>query len=136
MYMYLIMFVAACGPGTGKKKACKNCTCGLAEELDAEKSGVKLKSKTVTSACGSVSVLHCANLIYMYLLCLCNNHDSNSVYSFCSVTWVMHSDARHVLIWACLHSSLERRFNFQIDSSTLINNTWTSLIHLVMLSIM
>ncbi|XP_067939660.1 anamorsin homolog isoform X2 [Watersipora subatra] len=41
--------LAACGPGSGKK-ACKNCTCGLAEE---QSTGVKLKSKPVTSSCGS-----------------------------------------------------------------------------------
>ncbi|XP_053402651.1 anamorsin homolog [Mercenaria mercenaria] len=43
---------ADCGTGADKKKkACKNCTCGLAEELDAE--AAKSKPKTATSACGS-----------------------------------------------------------------------------------
>lgn len=43
---------ADCGVDRNKKKkACKNCTCGLAEELDAE---AELKrAKNVTSACGS-----------------------------------------------------------------------------------
>lgn len=46
-----------CGTGsTGKKKACKNCTCGLAEELDEEARKAKA-NETVTSstksACGS-----------------------------------------------------------------------------------
>jgi hypothetical protein len=39
-----------CGT-TGKRKACKDCSCGLAEELDAGKDPVK---KSVTSSCGSV----------------------------------------------------------------------------------
>ena len=40
-----------CGT-TGKRKACKDCSCGLAEELDA---GKPPKTKSVTSSCGSVS---------------------------------------------------------------------------------
>lgn len=43
---------ADCGVGPNKKKkACKNCTCGLAEELDAE--AERKAPKNVTSACGS-----------------------------------------------------------------------------------
>lgn len=44
---------ATCGDGPKKKKACKNCTCGLSDELEAE---AKTKKKTATSACGSVSI--------------------------------------------------------------------------------
>ena len=56
--MFLFIFMSAdCGvAGEKKKKACKNCTCGLAEELDTEAS--QTKPKTVTSSCGSVSILN------------------------------------------------------------------------------
>ena len=40
----------------GKKRACKNCSCGLAEiELAAEKAGVALDTSALKSACGSCS---------------------------------------------------------------------------------
>lgn len=42
-----------CGT-TGVRKACKDCSCGLAEELDSE-SGVKSSAPTQKSSCGSVS---------------------------------------------------------------------------------
>lgn len=55
-FSFFFFFTASCGTedGTKKKKACKNCTCGLAEELDAE--AAQAKPKTVTSSCGSVSI--------------------------------------------------------------------------------
>lgn len=45
-----------CGTGTGPKKACKNCTCGLADQEVADAQKAQEDKKEGTGGCGSCSL--------------------------------------------------------------------------------
>lgn len=84
---------------TGKRKACKDCSCGLAEELDAEAKGANIDpNPTQKSSCGSVNILDFVRYFFY-----------NSCFYF-SATSATLFVAQLAPISACRHSNLERRF--------------------------
>jgi hypothetical protein len=83
--LVIVFFFKVCGT-TGKRRACKNCSCGLAEELAAEGKVVAAQpTQTKTSACGNVmsvmmSITHsfrncqCQRFHVLYIRCsMCLN---------------------------------------------------------------
>ena len=58
-----------CGT-TGKRKACKDCSCGLAEEIT---NGGEITTKSVNSSCGSVSIFQFFPIAGIFTAkCFCN----------------------------------------------------------------
>lgn len=51
---------------TGKRKACKDCSCGLAEELAGETKISAVNSANAKSSCGNVSYLNIDRIYLMY----------------------------------------------------------------------
>lgn len=102
---------------TGKRKACKNCSCGLAEELESEKSSkaAAAASENAKSSCGNVRIIN--RFVYVSrqpnMFCL--------IFHVYSVIWATPSGAPPAHIWACLHSSPGRRFNWR---PTCLNQTF------------
>lgn len=65
--------ISVCGT-TGKRKACKDCSCGLAEELASENGAATNGNETQKSSCGSVRIKYSfsknARLIRLYCVLL------------------------------------------------------------------
>ncbi len=88
-----------CGPGNAKK-ACKNCSCGMAELEAKEKDSLKTDTTSAKSSCGNVS----------FLL-------RDFISNFYSAIWEMHLDALVVRIVDCLHSKPVNKSRFPRTSS-------------------
>jgi hypothetical protein len=84
-------------PAEGKKrKACKDCSCGLAEKLMQNDESAP---PPVKSSCGSVSVNYYGKLRSIV----------------CSAIWAMHFAAQHAHIWVHRHLNQAKRFNLQLS---------------------
>ena len=87
-----------CGT-TKQRKACADCSCGLAEELENEAiEQIKKNTQNTKSSCGNV-----CQPIYLPLLPFAN-------YILFSVIWGTPFVAPNVRTWVCLLLSLEKRW--------------------------
>ncbi len=94
-------YLTVCGT-TGKRKACKDCSCGLAEELAGETSSENVPVQK--SSCGSVS--------YDSYLVRAKDFNSSVLLSLpTSVILAMLSGVLRVPISECRPLNLERKFS-------------------------
>ena len=105
---------------TKQRKACANCSCGLAQELEAEeKEKIRENSQNAKSSCGSVSAP--AKLLTLFL---------KPQFLSYSATWAMHSAAPPVPTEVCQHSNRGKRWSLMLaticeedDDALLLFNT-------------
>lgn len=86
---------------TKQRKACANCSCGLAQELEAEeKEKIRENSQNAKSSCGSVSPTATTKLLALIFKPLFLSY---------SATWAMRSAVPPVPTEACQHSNRGKR---------------------------
>ena len=66
----ILSILAECGGDVKKRKACKDCSCGLAEEIEAEKQNGTVAAtaqQNAKSSCGSVSSDVSLTVYFLYI---------------------------------------------------------------------
>lgn len=130
--MFIVIIVCAT---TKKAKACKNCSCGLAEELEANSlktAAPEPDTSTAKSSCGSVS----KTLFSLTILKTIKSRVFNlnlmttmmMIPIICSsATLAMLSVVLVVRTWACLPSNQAKKFNSQEICCKMIFNQYRHL---------
>lgn len=92
---------------TKQRKACANCSCGLAQELEAEeKEKIRENSQNAKSSCGSVSSTAATTKLLTLI--------SKLFLTFYSATWAMRSVVPPAPTEACQHSNRGKRWSLML----------------------